>query len=468
MHLYLLNSLSKKKELFIPLNQNSIKFYACGPTVYDKIHIGNARAMISYDILYRILIFLYGKHQVIFVRNITDIDDKIIKKSEETNISIAKLTENTINDFQKDMEFLKVIPPTVEPKATEVVEDIINFIQILLNKKYAYISNNNVFFDVTKAKNYTMLSGRNLDELSCDIRIKNDPNKKQPNDFVLWKASNPDDPKDVIFSSPFGKGRPGWHIECSAMSYKYLGTDFDIHAGGMDLIFPHHTNEIAQSQSAFTGSNFARYWVHNAVLTVDQQKMSKSLGNIITVNDIRNSNIKADSLRLFFLNSHYRNNINYCKKSLDDAHRTLSYWHNSLKKINYNYSNSSVTDIPKKFLESILDNMNTSLAIKIINDHVKELNITNGNQQQSLANMIIASARFLGLMEENYEQWFHNAQTSEKKETLLSITELIDKRNKARKIEDWITADKIRNILKEKYNITIEDNKDGTSNWKYI
>jgi len=458
MILSLYNTLNRKKEIFKPLDGNLIKMYVCGPTVYDHPHIGNARSVVVYDILYRILIEIYGKEHIKYVRNITDVDDKIIDNAKAKGIEISELAIKTTEDFHYAMDYLNCLRPNFEPKATEHIAEMINIIEKLINSGHAYILENHVYFEVVKAKDYTVLSGRNLDEMIDYVRIEKSKLKKHPSDFVLWKPANLDEDWSANFDSPWGRGRPGWHIECSAMSHKYLGEDFDIHGGGSDLIFPHHTNEIAQSTCAFPSSLFARYWVHNGFLTCSFEKMSKSLGNFITVKDLIEQGIEADVLRLFLMSTHYRKPLDYNDKAIEDGRKMVNYWYRAIEGLELDYS----IQIPGDFMNALLDDMNISLGVKIINDYAK-LVFTSDDQveKHNNASLLLACTRMLGLMIKTDSEWFHK----ETEEGL--INDMLLKRSKAKLERNWVVADKIRQELYDK-NIVLEDRKDGTSSWKKI
>lgn len=478
MQLSLFNSLTNKIESFEPISSKLITMYVCGPTVYNDIHIGNARAFIVYDILYRILKFIYGTNTVKYVRNITDIDDKIINMSIERNISIEELTKHTTRSFHKNMEYLGCLKPTIEPKATDHIYEMISMIETLIRKGYAYISDSHVYFSVNKYKDYTKLSKRTLNENIDCVRIANQKGKKNINDFVLWKPAMITDPKSVQFESPFGLGRPGWHIECSAMSCKHLGTTFDIHGGGGDLIFPHHTNEIAQSVCAFPNSDFARFWIHNGFLTVNHEKMSKSLNNFITVNDLIEKNVDGDVLRLFLISTRYHKPIDYNDKAIADIHKLLTYWYKSINAINETQIIYNTEKLPQEFIDHLLNNMNTHMAINTINEYAKAIH-TNTDKivKISYAKKLLACAKFLGVMRRDKEEWltdnsrdniiiFSNDENIDKKKDLLlksdisisKVNQLLKDRNKARKSKNWKLADDIRNEL-HSMGITIVDNK---------
>lgn len=452
-HLY--NTLRRTKEVFNPQDKTKVKMYVCGPTVYDNPHIGNSRSVVVYDLLYRIVIKIFGEQSVKYVRNITDVDDKIIDRAELLSITINELTDKVTQEFHTNMAYLGCMLPSIEPKATEHIDVMIEIIERLIAKDHAYIADNHVYFDVLSAPNYTELSNRNLEEMFEGVRIENSKTKKHPQDFVLWKPAKPNESANMNFESPWGFGRPGWHIECSAMSYKYLGENFDIHGGGVDLIFPHHTNEIAQSRCAFPDSTYAKYWVHNGFLTVNGEKMSKSLGNFITVRDLMDKEISGEVVRLFLLSSHYRRPLDYNDKAIEDAKKTLDYWYRAIENINV-----QKIDLPHNFMQSLLDDMNTPLAVKIINDYAKGVFISKIEEERQLnASAIITCANFIGLMNKAPHEWFNSGVDE------LYINELLNKRLEAKKQKNWLLADQIRNqLLEEK--IILEDKPDGTTIWR--
>ena len=457
MQLSLYNTLTGRKEIFRPLDHNLVKMYVCGPTVYDYPHIGNARSAVIYDVLYRILTHIFGFDQVSYVRNITDVDDKIINRAKEVGIKISDLTEKTIIDFHNDMKYLGCKNPNIEPKATAHIDDMIQIIERLIAFKCAYVSNNHVYFNISSSKDYTKLSGRSLEEMIEGVRIEPSEFKNHPGDFVLWKPAKPDENLSANFDSPWGLGRPGWHIECSAMSHRYLGENFDIHGGGADLIFPHHTNEIAQSQCAFPGSKFAQSWVHNGFLTVRGEKMSKSLGNFITVKDLANKNTPGDVTRLLLVSTHYRKPLDFNDKALDDSLKTINYWYRSIEGLELEAHD---TDLPADFLSALLDDMNTPLAIKIINDYAKSIFKASSKKEKIIiASRLLCSARFIGLMAEPIAKWF----SPEIDEELISKSIALRKEAKINK--NWSLADKIRSDLLE-LGIVLEDKQDGSTTWK--
>jgi len=460
MKLFLHNTLTRNKEEFKPLDCKLVKMYVCGPTVYDSPHIGNARAMVVYDILYRLLIHNFGKECVQYVRNITDVDDKIIERASSRKISIADLTAEVTKEFHSNIKYLGCLTPNVEPTATSHIDDMIMIIKKLLASNNAYIANQHVYFDVSTYPEYTKLSNRKFDEMLDGVRNENDPSKKQPFDFVLWKPANDNEARSANFDSPWGVGRPGWHIECSAMSNKYLGADFDIHGGGADLIFPHHTNEIAQSKCAFPNSLHAKYWVHNGFLTCNGEKMSKSLNNFITVHDLIDKKIKGDVVRLFLMSSHYRKPLDYNDKALEDAQKMIDYWYRAIEYLDI--TNASTQDIPEEFLLALFDDMNISLAIKIINDYAKLIFSSIDEKDKHLkACRLISCANFIGLTMQSSKNW----RSCEVNTSL--INKLITDRGEAKLQKNWARADEIRKILLED-GVTLEDQANGTTIWKKL
>jgi len=369
--IYISNSLTGIKEEFIPYDSNHITMYVCGPTVYNRPHIGNARSIVVYDLLYRFLQYSYPR--VTYVRNITDIDDKIIDAAKQQKISINQLTDKVIKGFHDDVEQLNVLKPTMEPKATESIAQIIDLIEKLIANGYAYVSGGHVLFDVRQYSGYGKLSGKRIEDLISGRRVKVAEYKRDSLDFVLWKPSNREDDISVKFDSPWGIGRPGWHIECSAMATKLLGENFDIHGGGADLKFPHHENEIAQSCCANEGSEYAKYWVHNGFLTVNGEKMSKSLGNFTTMQDLLNRGVGGKDLRFFFLTSHYKKPLDFNEKSLSDAIKQNQRFNkliiSNLDKIDIP---NLTKELPSEFANYLSDDLNTPNAIGYINKIYKE------------------------------------------------------------------------------------------------
>ncbi|MFK8040557.1 MAG: cysteine--tRNA ligase [Rickettsiaceae bacterium] len=467
MQLSVYNTKTKKKELFKSINKDLVTMYVCGPTVYDAAHIGNARSMIAFDILFRVLRLEFGSSNVRYVRNITDIDDKIINKALSTNTDIKDVVSNSTNIFHNDMKLLQCLTPTIEPRATDHIQDIIDIIQRLLDNDVAYIKNQHVYFNVRKDPNYTKLSNRSLEEMLDGVRIQNNKDKNSALDFVLWKPLDDNDPKDAGFESPWCIGRPGWHIECSAMSYKYLGKNFDIHGGGIDLIFPHHTNEISQNTCAFKDSSFANYWVHNGFVNNNGKKMSKSLGNIITVQDLVNHNIHPEAIRLCLLSTHYRKPLDFNDKALNDAKKMLNYWYSAFSdlEIRRDIDTLNSQNLDVDFHSALLDDLNISQAIKIINDYAKLIYTQNDlEKKKSYAYSMLACANFLGLMKNSSDQYFgYRNQDLD----IQYIEQMIKKRNKAKLEKNWKKADSIREELRS-CGISLEDKFDGSTIWKKL
>jgi len=447
---FLYNNFTQLKEKFIPLHEKSIGMYVCGPTVYDDPHIGNARPLVVFDLLFRILKFLYGDKKVNYVRNVTDIDDKIIESSQKKKISISDLTKKILKGFHEDCDYLGCLKPTHEPKATEHIKEMIEMTKILLDKKFAYEKNSNIYFDVSKYSNYGQLSKKNITELEAGARVEKSKNKKNQSDFVLWKPSKDNEP---AWESPWGKGRPGWHLECSCMSKKYLGKEFDIHGGGIDLIFPHHENEIAQSVCANDTKYFAKYWIHNGFITMNTEKMAKSVGNIITIKNLRNS-INGQIVRLALMSAHYKQPLDWNDKLINESKNTLDKWYEEY----LNEKNNE--DIDEKILSPLLNDLNTPAYIASL--HVLYEKSKNGNSEDK--KKFNQACNFVGLLTETKSKW----DNFKKNKITLNETEIktmISERNKARNNKDFKLADKIRNELYEK-GILIED-KDDKTTWKY-
>ena len=442
------NTLSRKKEEFTPLNKNSVGMYVCGPTVYDEPHIGNARPLIIFDLVYRILIKNFGKNKVNYVRNITDIDDKIIQRANELKIDINELTKNVTDIFLADCKYLNCLIPNNQPKATQNIKGMIQMIENLIVKKFAYIKDGNVYFNVNKFKDYGKLSNKNPKELISGSRVEISELKNNPLDFVLWKPSKD---KEPFWESPWGKGRPGWHIECSVMSEKFLGKEFDLHCGGLDLIFPHHENEIAQSICANDSSIFAKYWMHNGYLTVDGKKMSKSDGNFITINNLKNNNINGQVIRLSILGTHYRQPLDWNLKILEINKKILENW--------YSLYSPNDDEISNELLNILLDDLNTPKFITSIHSLYNKAKAGDSTAKKDLNSAL----KFLGLFNENQEQF--NILRKKSKLDVREIEKLIEQRNLARKDKDFKKADIIRLDL-EKNGILIEDLNDKT-HWKH-
>jgi len=443
----LYNTLSRQKEVFKPKFENDIRMYVCGPTVYDHPHVGNARPLIVFDLLFRILQKLYKVENVTYVRNITDIDDKIIETSQKQNIDIGQLTKIVTKYFHEDCFYLGCLTPNVEPKATEHIKEMIELTSKLVELNYAYVESHHVYFDVSKYDDYGKLSNKKIDELVAGSRVEISEIKKNPADFVLWKPSSNLEPG---WNSPWGRGRPGWHLECSAMSEKYLGKEFDIHGGGLDLIFPHHENEIAQSNCANSTDSFAKYWMHNGYVTVNKQKMSKSLGNFITIDELK-SKYDGQVLRLAMLSTHYRQPFDWNDKILEDAKKTLGKW--------YAFYSEETNEINEENINPLLDDLNTPLFIS--NLHSLFDRASKGDKES--AQQLSAACKLVGLFNKDLATWSRGSIAKQINEN--EIENLLRERNIAREAKDFTKSDQIRDMLNSK-GIVIED-KDGKTNWKY-
>ena len=451
MTLHLYDTFSKSKRLFEPIDPSNVRMYVCGPTVYDYPHVGNARPVIVFDVLFRILQHAYGKKNVTYVRNITDVEDKIIAAANENNEDVSNLTERTISYFHDDCNYVGTLNPTVEPKATEHISEMVEMIKSLIKKEFAYESEGNILFSTKKFNKYGKLSGKNLEDLIAGARVETEDFKKDPSDFVLWKPSKDGEPQ---WDSPWGKGRPGWHIECSAMSNKYLGNNFDIHGGGQDLIFPHHENEIAQSECAH-GEVFSNYWVHNGFVTVEGNKMAKSEGNFVTVDQLKDRH-QGEVIRLTMMLTHYRQPLNWTEENLKESKKILDKWYNFLSTLETN--NSESKDISNEVLTALYDDINTPQAIAALHKIFKNCK----NNDQDSIDLFLNSAQLLGLMNEQPTEWINWGKESAIDESQLKI--LIQERDEARAKGEYEEADKIRGQL-ENMGIILED-KDGKTSWR--
>jgi cysteinyl-tRNA synthetase len=469
MTLYIYNTLTKKKEKFEPIIKGKVSMYVCGPTVYDSSHIGHARSIIVFDIIAKYL--RTSGYNLTYVRNFTDIDDKIINRAKKEGKSTKEIAEKYIKEFYEDMDALNVERPDIEPRATEHIKDIIDFIKSLIDKNAAYEIDGDVYFSVRSFKNYGSLSGRRVDDMEAGARIKIDEKKRDPYDFSLWKPAKEGEP---FWESPWGNGRPGWHIECSAMSKKYLGESFDIHGGGKDLIFPHHENEIAQSESG-SGKQFVKYWAHNGFVNIDKEKMSKSLGNFLTIKEILKK-YKPETLRLFLLSKHYRSPLDFNYQSLDETETSLKKIYSLLKRLEENKINKNGTqgEFFKNFCKAMDDDFNTAKGIGILFNAVRYINKTLDENKvyPSDIKREIKSAyidikkigNILGLLYKTPDEFFEEKKKEalEKKAFDAELIEnLIAERNKARKEKNWAKADEIRDKF-SKMNITLKDTPEGT------
>ena len=455
------NSFTRQKELFTPIEPNKIRMYVCGMTVYDFCHIGHARVMVIFDMVSRYLRSI--GFDVLYIRNITDIDDKIIERAKSNNESITDLTNRFIEEMNKDANALGVLPPDSEPKATEHMTEIIAMISQLIKKKHAYLAGNgDVYFNVGSFNDYGKLSGKNIEELRAGERVEVQKEKNDPLDFVLWKSAKKGEPS---WSSPWGDGRPGWHIECSAMSIHCLGSHFDIHGGGQDLQFPHHENEIAQSVCS-TGGKFANIWMHNGFVRVDEEKMSKSLGNFFTIKEVLKK-YQPEVVRFFILSSHYRSPLNYSVENLDEAKSSLTRLYTALKEFNSD-NVSADQDYTNQFNSYMDDDFNTPKAISLLHEIARKINRNEDKtheESKRLASTLKKLGAVLGLLESE-PQDFLKGKSNENKENADTdyINELIRQRNIARDKKDFEKADKIREQLAE-LDVTLEDTE-GSTDWR--
>jgi len=455
MNLHLHNTYTRTKELFEPINPASVRMYVCGPTVYDDIHIGNARPLVVFDVLARLLRHRYGKDAVTYARNITDVDDKIIDRALENGEGIDVLTARTAANFHVAAAEIGCLPPDVEPRATDHIPQMIAMIEDLIAKGNAYAAEGHVLFNVPSMPDYGKLSGRNRDEMIAGARVEVAPYKQDPSDFVLWKPSTDDQPG---WDSPWGKGRPGWHLECSAMSKEHLGASFDIHGGGVDLVFPHHENEIAQSRCAHPDESFARYWVHNGYLMSEGEKMSKSLGNFYTVSDLLKE-FPGEALRLALLKTHYRQPLDFTKDGVREARQELNRFYRALA-LDPDGA-GDVGAIPTVVLDGLSDDLNTPLALTGV--HAAADAVFAAEKEGDAAGLMVAIASLraagslLGLLEHDPHVWFQGDGDE-------AIDALIEERNAARADKDFARADEIRDEL-DAQGIVLEDGAGGTT-WR--
>lgn len=459
------NTMTRKKEEFIPLNEGEVKMYVCGPTVYNFFHIGNARTFVVFDAVRRY--FEYRGYKVKFIQNFTDIDDKMIKRANEENITVKELGDKFIEEYYKDADALNIERATVNPRATHYISEIIEFVKDLIDRGYAYEVNGDVYFNTKRFHEYGKLSGQNLEELQLGARIDVDERKKDPMDFAVWKSQKPGEP---AWESPWGMGRPGWHIECSCMAHDLLGKTIDIHAGGSDLAFPHHENEIAQSEGR-TGTTFANYWMHSAFVNVNNQKMSKSLNNFFTAREILEK-YDSDVIRMFMLSGHYRTQINFSLDLLDSTKAALDRIYNSITNLENLLAEVKMEGLAEreeeyikvlnsykeKYIEKMDDDFNTADAISVIFDLIREINTNVGlNSSKELVKYSLDLIRELG-------EPLGMLQKSKKGSIEEEIERLIEKRQQARKNKDWALSDQIRDELKAQ-GIILEDTPQGVR-WK--
>ncbi len=461
--LRLYNTLTRAKEDFVPFDAAKVRMYVCGPTVYDFAHIGNARPVIVFDTLYRLLRRLYGPEHVTYVRNITDVDDKINARAardfpgQPLNEAIRRVTESTANQFMADAKALGCLEPTVQPRATDNIAEMIEIIQSLIDRGHAYVAAGEALFEVSTMPDYGRLSRRALEDQQAGARVAVEAHKRNPADFVLWKLSSENEPG---WDSPWGRGRPGWHIECSAMSNRYLGETFDIHGGGLDLIFPHHENEIAQSRCAFGRDVMARVWMHNGFLQVEGEKMSKSLGNFVTINELLNTEKfggrkwPGEVLRLAMLRTHYRQPIDWTVKALEEAEKTLDKWYETIGDIDSN------SQIAPDFLDAMADDLNFSAAESKLHALAHPAMVGSSPPAETLK----STANLCGLLTMTNTQW-RALRSADFAVDAAHINSLIAARLDARKARNWSESDRIRDELAA-MGVVLKDNKDGATTWE--
>ncbi|MFC0322795.1 cysteine--tRNA ligase [Gallibacterium melopsittaci] len=452
------NTLKREKEIFTPIHPNQVGMYVCGVTVYDLCHIGHGRTFVSFDVIARYLRYL--GYQLTYVRNITDVDDKIIKRALENHETCEQLVDRMVQEMYQDFDALNILRPDFEPRATHHIAEIIALVQKLINNGHAYIAENgDVMFDVNSFADYGKLSRQDLSQLQAGARVEINEIKKSPMDFVLWKMSKANEPS---WESPWGAGRPGWHIECSAMNCKQLGEHFDIHGGGSDLMFPHHENEIAQSCCAH-GGEYVNYWLHSGMIMVDKEKMSKSLGNFFTIRDVL-QHYDAESVRYFLLTAHYRSQLNYSEENLKLAHSALERLYTALRGTDENATPAGGEAFIDAFKTAMDDDFNTPGALSVLFDMARELNklkAENDPQANAFAARMRELAGVLGLLYQDPETFLQAGLDDD--ETAI-IEALIQQRNQARANKDWATADAARNKLNE-MGVVIEDGANGTT-WR--
>ena len=470
MPLSLYNTLTRRKEAFAPIDAANVRMYVCGPTVYDNAHIGNARPIIVFDVLFRLLRHIYGADHVAYVRNITDVDDKINARAAERGISIRELTEETYAIFRDDVAALGALPPTQEPRATEHIAEMLAIIERLIASGHAYAAEGHVLFSVPSMPDYGMLSRRTLDDMIAGARVEVAPYKRDATDFVLWKPSGETEPG---WDSPWGRGRPGWHIECSAMSWKHLGERFDIHGGGIDLVFPHHENEIAQSRCAFGHPAMANVWMHNGFLQVEGEKMSKSLGNFVTIRELLATDRFGGQtwdgavLRLAMLRTHYRQPIDWTVEGLTESERLVERWRNTVRRKGFDPQ-----PVPAAMIEALSDDLNTPVALRVLSELGTRANgyLFGGGdvpplpeaareaEGRRVAGELVAAADLLGIA-------LVVAQEQMDETDRAAIQTLIDARLAARAARNWAESDRIRDELTG-MGVVLMDNKDGTTSWE--
>ncbi|MBM3540575.1 MAG: cysteine--tRNA ligase [Alphaproteobacteria bacterium] len=453
------NTLARRREALVPLDPSRVRMYVCGPTVYDLAHIGNARPVVVFDVLFRLLRKTYGAGAVRYGRNITDIDDKIMAAARANGETIEALTRRTEDAFHADMDALGALRPSVEPRATETIPEMIALIEALIARGHAYAAERHVLFHVPSDPGYGRLSGRDREEMIAGARVDVAPYKRDPADFTLWKPSADDQPG---WPSPWGRGRPGWHIECSAMSEKHLGVPFDIHGGGLDLIFPHHENEIAQSTCAHGSPDFARLWMHNGYLVVNGEKMSKSLGNFFTVRELLQKGWQGEAIRLLLLGTHYRQPLDFTEAGLEATRARLDRWYRALARVEATRAgNASDPAEETRFGAALADDLNTPLAISVMDEQATRILGASAEAVPALGLAFRANADQLGFLGGGAARWFKGAVDDAE---AAEIEALIQKRLAARAAKQFGEADRIRDALKAR-GIVLEDGPKGTT-WK--
>jgi cysteinyl-tRNA synthetase len=465
IHLY--NTLTRRKEAFAPIDPKNVRMYVCGPTVYDFAHIGNARPVVVFDILFRLLRHVYGDKHVTYIRNFTDVDDKIIQAAAKTGEAIGALTIRTAKAYEEDMGTLGALTPTQQPRATGHIAEMIALIQTLIEKGFAYAAEGHALFHVPAMAEYGQLSRHSPDELIAGARVEVAPYKKSPSDFVLWKPSKEGEPG---WDSPWGKGRPGWHIECSAMAKKLLGVTFDIHGGGLDLIFPHHENEIAQSRCAHDGAPLARYWMHNGFVQIAGDKMSKSLGNFFTVHELIEEGYRGEAIRLALMAAHYRQPLDISRDAIKDAKEQLDRFYIALDKVR-DIPPETMKAPPLDVLAALEDDLNTPMALSHLHEALRALNTAASPTEKShWKAVLLADGKLLGLLWNDPAAWLRQTQlgvfwTSALSMTHEEIQHLVDERILARRAKEFAASDEIRKKLSDA-GVILEDKPDGTTEWR--
>lgn len=455
----LFNTFKREKTIFKPIDPKRVTMYVCGPTVYNRAHIGNFRPEVVFDTLFRLLRFIYGEEHVISARNFTDVDDKINKAAFDEGVDISVITEKFINIYKQDAEQLGVLPKTLEPTVTDHMPEIIEIISRLIELEHAYVTEDGVYFNVSSMKDYGKLSGRKLEDMLSGARINIDENKKNPADFALWKAAKPNEP---FWDTPFGKGRPGWHIECSAMIKKSMGDTIDIHGGGNDLIFPHHENEIAQSECANHGKTLANYWLHNGFLNFGDEKMSKSLGNVLSIDEITKK-YHGEAARFALLSAHYRAPLEWNEDLIAQSSKTLDRIYRALENVWNENAKPKVTD---SILNALCDDLNTPQALAALSELVKNANkAQSDDEKQNALEELLGAGQMLGILRFSPKEWFKN-EKDDNDELSAHIDALVKERAEVRIAKNWSRADEIRDEL-ARLKVVVKDGADG-STWRFI